>query len=71
MVNGSASSWPVVSGVPQGAVLDPILFLMFVNDLPTNITSNIKLFADECVLYRPINSAGDHFALQRGLDMAD
>ena len=72
MVNGSASSWsPVVSGVPQGTVLGPILFLMFINDLPTNITSSIKLFADDCVLYRSINSVGDHLVLQRDLDQLE
>ena len=65
LINGSASSWsPVVSGVP-------ILFLMFINDLPTNTTSGIKLFADDCVLYRPINSVSDHFALQRDIDQLE
>ena len=39
------------------------LFAMFINDLPTNTTSGIKLFADDCVLYCPINSVRDHFAL--------
>ena len=69
LINGSASSWsPVVSGVPQGTVLGPILFLMFINDPPTNTTSGIKLFADDCVLYRPINSVSDYFALQRDID---
>ena len=72
LINGSASSWsPVVSGVPQGTVLGPILFLMFINDLPTNTTSRIKLFVDDCVLYRPINSVSDHFALQRDLDQLE
>ena len=69
VINGSASSWsPVVSGLPQGTVLGTILFLMFINDLTTNTTSGIKLFADDCVLYRPINSVSDYFALQRDLD---
>ena len=72
VINGSASSWSsVVSGVPQGTVLGPILFLMFINDLPTNTTSGIKLFADDCVLYRPIISVSDHFALQRDLDQLE
>ena len=58
---------PVVSGLPQGIVLGPILFLMFINDLPTYITYGIKLFADDCVLYRPIHSVCDHLALQQYL----
>ena len=41
---------------------------MIINDLPTNIISSIKPFANDCVLYRPINSVGDHVALQRDLD---
>ena len=72
MTNGSASSWsPVVSGEAQRTVLGPILFLTFINDLPTNTTSGIKLFADDCVLYRPINSVSDHFVLQRDLDQLE
>ena len=42
---------PVLSGVPQGSVLGPVLFLIFVNDLPDNIRSSVRLFADDCVLY--------------------
>ena len=57
------ASGRVVSRVPQGTVLGPILFLKLINDLPTKITSSIKLFADDCVPYRPINSAGEQFAL--------
>ena len=72
VTNGSASSWsPVVSGEAQRTVLGPILFLTFINDLPTNTTSGIKLFADDCVLYRPINSVSDHFVLQRDLDQLE
>jgi len=58
-------------GLGLGLGLGPILFLMFINDLPTNTTSGIKLFADDCVLYRPINSVSDHFALQRDLDQLE
>ena len=72
VINGSASSWsPVVSGVPQGTILGPILFLMFINDLPTNATSGIKFFADNCDLYHLINSVSNHFALQRDLDQLE
>ena len=49
IVEGSESeSAPVISGVIQGSVLDPLLFLLFINDLPDNIGSNTRLFADDC-----------------------
>ena len=41
----------VVSGVPQGSVLGPVLFLIFIIDLPDNINSRTRLFADDCILY--------------------
>ena len=52
-LDGQASdSVPVLSGVPQGSVMGPILFLIFINDLPDNIKPFVSLFADNCVLYR-------------------
>ena len=47
---------PGLSDVPQGSVLGPILFLIFINDLPDNIRSSVRLFVDDCVLYRNIYS---------------
>ena len=68
VVNGSCSAWsPVVSGVPQGTVPGPILILLFINDLPAGIESNIKLFADDNVLYRPISTPAGHAVLQQDL----
>ena len=50
-VDGQASDpVPVLSGVPQWSVLGPILVLIFINDLPDNIVSSVRLFADDCVL---------------------
>ena len=59
---------PVTSGVPQGTVLGPRLFLSFINDLPSGISSNIRLFADDCLLYRTTNSTEDARMLQQDLD---
>jgi len=58
----------VLSGVPQGTVLGPLLFLLHINDLPSVATSQFRLFADDCLLYRPILSGADRVALQRDLD---
>ena len=60
VLDGQASDLvPVLSGVPQGLVLGPVLFLIFINDLPDNIRSSVRLFADDCVLYRNIHSLKD------------
>lgn len=58
----------VTSGVPQGTVLGPLLFLVFINDMPDSVTSNIRLFADDALLYRSIKSHKDAEALQKDLD---
>lgn len=66
--NHTSSPCSVESGVPQGSVLGTLLFLIYVNDLPDNINSSIKLFADDCVIYREINNPNDTLVLQSELN---
>ena len=66
IVNGVKSDWaPVVSGVPQGTVLSPLLFSLHINDITAGIESEIRLFADDCVCYREINCTFDHLLRYR------
>ena len=58
----------VLSGVPQGTVLAPLLFLLYSNDLPACVHNRIKLYADDILLYSNINSVADCIALQQDLD---
>ena len=68
LVEGEFSkSAKVLSGVPQGTVLGPLMFLCFINDLPSCVKSQVRLFADDCLLYRPIKSEEDHTILQQDL----
>ena len=69
VVNGIKSDWaPVVSGVPQGTVLGPLLFSLYMNDISVDIESEIRLFADDCVCYREIKNEEDTLKLQRDID---
>jgi hypothetical protein len=64
----SSAATTVSSGVPQGTALEPLLFLLFINDLPSVVSSTTRLFADDCLLYRMIRTTEDQTILQRDLD---
>ena len=68
-VNGSHSTWGnVASGVPQGSVLVPALFLLYIDDIKEKIQLNMRLYADDTIVYREINSINDHNILKEDLD---
>ena len=57
VIEGETSSWlNVTSGVPQGSILGPLLFLIFINDIPSSVDCNIDLFADDSFLHKQIKS---------------
>ena len=58
----------VKSGVPQGTVLGPFLFLLYINDIAKDLSSNLRLFADDCVLYCVISCDHEIAELQRDLN---
>ena len=58
---------PVTSGVPQGSVLGPILFLTFINDMPETVSSRCRLFADDSIIYREVLTESDCVSLQEDL----
>ena len=64
----SSSSITVTSGVPQWMVLGPLLFILYLNDLPEGISSQVRLLADDCILYREINTLIDCQDLQKDIN---
>ena len=57
----------VTSGVLQGTVLGPLLFLIYINDMPSTVSSTMGMFADDAYIYRSIRNTGDCEILQEDL----
>ena len=69
VLKGQASEWEeVLSEVPQGSVLGPLLFIIFINDIETGITSTLSKFADDCKIKRTVKSDEDANAVQVDLN---
>ena len=68
VVNGEKSAWTnVISGIPQGTVLGPILFVLYINDLPENVRSDLFMFADDTKVSRVILDKNDRDDLQQDI----
>ena len=69
VVNGKLSFWSLVlSGIPQGSVLGPILFVIFINDLLDHIRGTVKIFADDTKIFRALHEPEDYSYLQDDQD---
>ena len=69
VINGHSSDWShVSSGIPQGSILGPLLFILCVNDISSVVQSNVKMFADDVTLYTTVLTTEDCIQLQNDLD---
>ena len=69
IVNGKTSAWkPVISGVPEGSILAPLIFSLFINDLPQTLDSECLMYADDVKIFRKISTPSDGRLLQDDLE---
>ena len=68
--NSISSALPVISGVPQGSIIGPSLFVLFLNDIPAGLTegTSISMYADDTKIWRIIEHENDHLILQNDID---
>ena len=71
VVDEQSSLIGVVSGVPQGTILGPLLFLLHINDLQSVVSFKVRLFADDCLIYRNIKNKEDQIVLQKDLNLLE
>ena len=66
--NATSSKAEVLSGVPQGSVLGPLLFIVYINDLPNHVNSSIQMFADDTKIFTKVDKPEDTTKLQHNID---